>query len=569
MKRKYISENPNKYRKFTGGDLVAIDENQDSDPDKKDYVYWSGSFSNPNDTIAPVIIDDKRGSALIIKPRNYEMYVQNITLDTTNTPFFIAQCLQQSDGFFPTTTNYFGSNVTSWTSSTFYSPTGNEIGNWYLINTSCQIEGVRTLFTAGLASFTAINIWNVVGTTGTLLQSVTFTSPTVTGWYEYKCTPFIVNVGQTIAISVYAGSGNYYKTNFTPATTSDGYVTGIKGCYGAGSGTFPATAYTTSPVSSFPVDFVYGDSPVIPTVDTLNYWVSLLWNDTYSSVYLIMNSFNPTFKPPTVDPNNSINYPLYYGIYNYEQFMRMINTALASAYTLLQAQTNYPTSDVSPPYVVLNADSGCLALVVPYTMKTNNVSMMFENSLQQKLNIPCTYIVYNQPILPFPNSAYQLNFNSQYYVQSSANFLTANANTSFDTSVGLYGTRSPQWNYPAFYLCTDHDYRAAWIDVYQLIVTSNLATQENVGDPLTSNTVNTFTQPILASYTFDLQGSQILGNQITYSPFIKNWITLAPSDSVMNIRIEFWYSDRIGNLYRVTQGKDKIAKIRLVFRKKK
>lgn len=293
------------------------------------------------------------------------------------------------------------------------------------------------------------------------------------------------------------------------------------------------------------------------SINELNYYVQFLWSGTTSTRFLMMQSAYPQYAPPSINTNNSVNYQPYYSVMDSAVFVSMVNTALAACYTTLQAQVGYPTADVSPPYVTMDPASGILALVVPQTMITNGVDIVFENDLMDKLNLPFTTIIENNPGFPLPNIAHKIastSWTAFGYVTTSA-FPATMATT-------------PYWAFPARAIVTDHDYRAGWFDVFRILVVSNMACPESTSFSQDSTSSQNGSQNILASYTLDLTGSDHVNGQLLYSPFFYKWVSIQPSDAIQMINIQFMYQTKTGKTFPLLQTFGRTTDIKLVFKRK-
>lgn len=529
-------------------------------------IMANNSFTVSADTIQPLVYYNSSysfGSVGIININNgvFGTYLQRPTTTSTN-----LYTLDFTYSYYPLNTyNFWGSSVANFSSpgDTNYYDTGQQFN----ILQPVTITQLRFYNWAAAATWDHISIYNTK--THQKIASIAIGIP-VTGWNYYTLTTPIYAPALSSYIVVYGADNIQYSPAVTyPLFSQDLRVAVVASWEASTRNVFP----TGSTTVTFAVDFVYTDAL---TIDTLNYYVSFQWFANgaynYASTFLTMGpSVNPYNAPTTLDKTNSVNYAPYYGIFTFEQFLQIVNAALAQAYLNLLNLSGYPTTDNSPPYCLLNPDTGILSLVLPVSLITNNVQLVIENDLMDILNLPYTQILENNSIAPIPNLSHLIVFNYQYYTQASQNYLSAtNGNVQCQltgTTATSFQTGTPYWTFPAFYLCTDHDYRALWYDTYQIILTSNLASPEAYSSFMTKNNSNNSTDNILAAFTVDLQGSQVLAGQITYTPYIKKWISVYVSDPIMSITVNFWYQDSVGNKYRVTQTKDKIAKCRIVFRK--
>lgn len=292
------------------------------------------------------------------------------------------------------------------------------------------------------------------------------------------------------------------------------------------------------------------------SINDLNYYVQFLWSGTTSTRFLQMVSVYPQYAPPTIAANNSQVYQPYYAVQDAQSFLSMINTALSNCYLDLQAQVGYPTADASPPYVTMDPTSGILAFVVPQTMITNSVDIVLENELMDKLNLPFSEVVQNNPIAPTPNICHKIAstaFTKFQYVTS--------------TSMPTVYTTTPYWSFPARALLTDHDYRASWYDVYRILLVSDLAAPESMSFSSDQTSVQNNSENVLASYYVDLSGTDHINGQLIYDPYYLKWVAIQPSDAIQMINIRFMYQTKSGAIFPMLQMFNRTAEVKLVFKK--
>ncbi len=293
------------------------------------------------------------------------------------------------------------------------------------------------------------------------------------------------------------------------------------------------------------------------TINELNYYFQVSWGAFVYTQFLDMVTVNSWNTPNSVSPTNNLSNQPYYAIQSYGQFIQIINNALSALYTQLLAAPAYP-AQASPPFMQLNADSGILALIVPQTFTTNNVSIVVGGGLMSILNLPFSSEDLNASYAPIPAPNISFVIGSQMYA--------ASGYTCVRTSSAFPLGTAP-WAFPSSYLCTDHDYRASWFDVSQILVISNLASPESVSTATDQPSIQSGNLQVLASYTLDLVGTDHINGQILYTPFIRKWLTLAPSSAISQINIQFMYTDRAGRVYPILQSFGRMAQIRLLFQK--
>ena len=302
--------------------------------------------------------------------------------------------------------------------------------------------------------------------------------------------------------------------------------------------------------------------PPPTSIDQLNYYVQFRWGVTTSSAFVYMVTTNPNQPPQPTYPINNANYQTYYGVYTIQQFLDMVNAALAACYVILLAQLGgtYPDQANTPPVLQMSAESGILAFIVPESMITNGVTIVLEDELNDVLNLPHTLLIENNPIAPSPNNAFLIDPSSSSYktVRASIDFLTPTTTL----------TGNSFWTGTCIYICTAYDFRAAWYNVFQLVLISNLAALEQVSTPSSRTTIQSVKKQILASFPLNLNGADRIQGQLLYTPTIRRWLEIGLNSNVNTIRIEFQYTDRMGNFYPLLQNWGRIASVRILFKKK-
>lgn len=308
---------------------------------------------------------------------------------------------------------------------------------------------------------------------------------------------------------------------------------------------------------------IFVATPQSTAIDTLIYYVQLKWSGLTFTAFLDYTGYsaNTWNRPTSAAAGNSISHQPYYSIYSFATFITIVNDALSTAFTALLASA-YPTKDASPPYVTLDVTSGTLALVYPQSMALNNATFVFEDELMGKLGLPYTSIVRDNSVAATPNIAHELDptFSQFGYVRTSRDFLST-------TTLALQYPTTAFWAFPAFYIPSEHDFRAGWYDVAQILIVSNLAEAESVSTAASRPTTQGNNLNVLASYHLDLMGTDHINGQILYSPQLRKWVSLLPSTAISEISISFMYADRAGNVYPILQNLGRLATIRLLFQK--
>jgi len=295
-------------------------------------------------------------------------------------------------------------------------------------------------------------------------------------------------------------------------------------------------------------------------VDELNYFVALKWNGYEAISWLRLISVNEWDRPETPSPTADIKHQPFYSIVSLQQWLNIVNNALRDAYVELLTFPGYPyPAENTPPFLVLNADTGILALVLPQTfsppLNTYIVSFVFSRSLQNILKIPYDQILYDTNWEPKPNLAYETTLGSYlYYVRSSVDWLST-------TDLVLQFPTTPLWAAPAYYFCTAFDWRGQWCSVKKIVLECNLGRTEQGSS--TTSTISDQVEPVLATYTIDLDGAQSINGLSHYTPYYPKIWDVGKQSQVNQIFCNFFWKNEDGRKYPLlaTFGSETTIKI--------
>lgn len=291
-------------------------------------------------------------------------------------------------------------------------------------------------------------------------------------------------------------------------------------------------------------------------VDELNCYIGLKWNGNVTIVWLRLTSVNEWDRPPKASPTADLNHQPYYSIVSIQHWLDICNTALQTAYANLVAFPGYPfPGETNPPFLTMSAESGILSLVFPQTMTYDEIvnphiaSFIFSRSLQNILKLPYNNILYDTTYEPTPNVAYETglgpvtsNGQTQYllWVRTSVDYLsTVNYTAQFEST--------QLWTAPAYYFCTAFDWRGQWCGVKKIILECNLARTEQATN--TRGTIQDELEPVLASYTIDLDGPQSVNGLTHYTPFYPKIWDIGKQSQVNTIMLNFFWKNEDGRKY--------------------
>lgn len=187
------------------------------------------------------------------------------------------------------------------------------------------------------------------------------------------------------------------------------------------------------PIDLIPIQF-------FPTQDgSINestYSVTISWGLFTHQVFLIWNPENSTAPIPSApfSLDNKPFYHDYYALYTIEHFMRMINTALASAHAAILAD-GAPVLVNVPPFLYFESTTNLITLYGPIAYNSDNVNpvtIYFNSALSENFgtSFPSTLVSHSNPqgkdiqLLVHNNNVNLQTINGQQYYAMQQEFTT-------------------------------------------------------------------------------------------------------------------------------------------------
>jgi len=327
----------------------------------------------------------------------------------------------------------------------------------------------------------------------------------------------------------------------------------------------------------------------IPAIDTTQsdpnltvYKITLMYRGISASVTVI---YTPQPSHDRVSPPNGANGQdfsgNYYYIYNYQDWITMVNTAFLQAHVLLKSNVSsqYPTdgfvSAQLPPFLqidlttltcVLNAD----ATYYDTSATTNSVSIYFNTRLHQLLaGFPSTFLGYSTDTYTFPGATVpdvigDRNFQIRTKNNNYANTLAVNNNGTTQkyiqafqeiNSVGL-------WNPVAAIVFT-----STTLPIHPTLTSPPKIYNNNSTGLVGAGTTNLTN--ILSDFEIAISNTNQYRPEISYAPPGEyRLIDMYSNSNLSKIDLNVYWKDRYGNLKPLRLQPGCSASVKLLFRHK-
>lgn len=270
---------------------------------------------------------------------------------------------------------------------------------------------------------------------------------------------------------------------------------------------------------------------------------------------------NPQLLPKTPKKNNGVQdkTTFYYYTFSFEVFAEMLNNALISSMTALNAAEG---TNFDPPYYIYNNDTNKFELVVPFAL----------------LNLVNIYV--NTPL-----NNYIVGFRTEFQIENSPEFKDYKyiiKNYQYNNSYVQPGQILPVPPADPLFLIFKQEYdgRFKFDEISSLVITSNYIRTRNeyfpkVGNPNSysqvgraGNNFNTGTSNIISSFDLlDSEGGISWREVQYYSPKIYKWIDLISDDPLTKIDAQILFETKKGDLLPVFVDSGSFSNIRLLFEK--
>jgi hypothetical protein len=257
---------------------------------------------------------------------------------------------------------------------------------------------------------------------------------------------------------------------------------------------------------------------------------------TLSQQYLEYTPINPNMTKPTSVTSTTTpvraDYADYYGVFSYETFVNMFNTAFERAFNnAFGPGGNTMTGSTYAPFMAFDSATQLFSIYVPTTYLTSNLKIY--------MNIPAEQL--------FSSSFYE-NYNGASSPFGSVNEIIIEDDVlKYVTIDGIDYLKITQ----EFVTTTKFN------SIKQLLITSNLPSRAQLTPNIATNSSNIIqtannSKPILTDFNITNQQGSDFRNQIVYNPTAEyRRIDLLGSSPLYNINMSFYWVDNYQNVYPI------------------
>jgi len=274
--------------------------------------------------------------------------------------------------------------------------------------------------------------------------------------------------------------------------------------------------------------------------------VQLIWTPESSA----------TFSPPPFqdDPNNQILGEYYYYMYSYWTMINMMNTAINTAWVNSGLNAAHP--GVTPPWFILNSETGIISIVVPSFMAS----------------APSTPFLYCNDLM----LSYLDGFNFFDFGPNRANGLENGFifNQTPDKAYTLPGVPMPAT--PIYYKF-DQDHRSLplWSSLRRILIMSNAMPISPTFIPASgsSSGINqngiSISRPVLAEFSVNTENVDDIHSVAHYIPSAQYRLVDMISDSpLQKIDVQLYWQDILGRIFPLYLSSQQQADITIGFFRK-
>lgn len=295
------------------------------------------------------------------------------------------------------------------------------------------------------------------------------------------------------------------------------------------------------PLNEIPI-FIF---PVIPNSGTSNTSPMIMGISVGGTDYPVNLIYVPDNALPQVNQNDisrQIITPFYY-VYNYQNLINSMNTALNTAYT----NAGSPGA-AGAPYLFLDTVSELISFVVPSAFIAANATIFYNESVINHLDsLPVYFYGWNRP-------------NGKDYVLR----MPTTANFEYNPKGGVIPSPATFYKYTSEYNTLIY-----WDSFRKLLITTNEIPINNESVPAINNSGLSVNQPIITDFTPALQDSGDSRSIAYYNPTAQYRLIDLISDKALSaIDLRIFWEDKIGNTYPLYISAYQQGSIKLGFLKK-
>lgn len=283
-------------------------------------------------------------------------------------------------------------------------------------------------------------------------------------------------------------------------------------------------------------------------------------------VFLIYTPDNSLAPPPTGTVNQLF-------IYSYQQWVDMINTALATAFTNLGA--NVPAGATSPPYLIYDSTTNLISMVLQQAyvvtqsnFNTANLNIYFNTSMQTFFpSFRWFFHGYNQSLGKDYSLVIKNNFNNLAGNNVEAHPvvppMVPTGTPGAGTSAYIMTEEFPSlfaWNAPQsiVFISNGVPFRQEYLTQSQTITSGQVSSASNAQLPILTDFI-----PVVSPGGFDWRTNIQFFNQGEY-----RLIDMKGDNPLYNFDISIFWQDNFQVLYPIILQPHEVATIKILFRKK-
>lgn len=294
-------------------------------------------------------------------------------------------------------------------------------------------------------------------------------------------------------------------------------------------------------------------------INLTSWYVTLKYGSNYYQQALIHvpTQLGGTPVPPIVPSTQQIQdqYYFYYGYYQVDDFLKVLNTALATAFAALKA-ANLGIASTQPPIFLFNYQTQLFSFYVQNSYVADNITLFMNETLYYKLDAIDVNFYQAEP---YPNCDY-----SFIIYERNQNQFVPQGYAAPIGSTGPTGTAPLYLQFSQNFVMT-----SSFPDLNDIVFTTSmpvLREQVSVGFNNINNSSKT-TQSVLTDFTLTYDTS-ISRASVQYFPTVYRWISLQSNVPLTRVDLAcFWRSSK-GSLFPLYLPPNRIANIKLYFRKR-
>ena len=310
---------------------------------------------------------------------------------------------------------------------------------------------------------------------------------------------------------------------------------------------------------------------------TSSYKTDLIWQPDYAWISANPSRSRPLPRSPNA--NNGIQdlttNPDYYYCKSYDDFLDMVNLALATSYASFVA-VHGASYHSAPVFIKYDARTGLFAIVGELSYATGRGGIGLDKAF---VGVDALLYKYFDGI--------RATFNG-YNTTNATDYQFTFENKNGQSNAWAYGNQyagavpNPQTLLPTYVIMEQEtEARFLWNNIKQIVITTdsiNVRTEYmpfiEFPQQINKSSVNRFNQPRKSIISYEDYNNHIphtsasIHRQINYEPLFYKWIDLVGDSVLNNIQLEIFFQTEEGITLPINIPKSSVCNIKLVFRKK-